>query len=215
MILSMLGCLIFYPMTISTSFKSTVILLAAFAASALSHAQLITFEGGGNPLANGYAGLNWNNFGALDTTPFAANTGYHNGTVSGSFVGFNRFGDPASFSSATTFNLTSLYLTAAWNNGLNVQIVGNLGATTLFSTNVVVDTTAATFFLLNYTGIDSVTFISSGGSNADLGGSGTHFALDNVQLNGTSPVPEPSTYGLVGAIALVGAVAWTRRRQTS
>ena len=40
------------------------------------------------------------------------------------------------------------------------------------------------------------------------------YAIGEVQAFGT-PVPEPSTYGLVAAFGLVGLVAWKRRKRTS
>lgn len=198
------------------SFLPKAIFGAALLATltAVSHAQLLTFDSlpSLNGIPNGYGGLNWTNFDVLDKS-YHPGSGYDHGTVSLRNVAFNSFGDPASVSALARFNFTSLYLTAAWNDGLSVKIDGLFNGTLLYTETLVVNTNAPTFELLNYIGVNEVRFESFGGlQNQSLGGSGTHFAIDNVQLNGASPVPEPSTYGLIGAAGLIALVALRRRK---
>lgn len=179
-------------------------------------ATLVTFDDLADhaQIANGYAGLNWNNFYALNST-LDPNTGYVPGTISGNNVAYNAYGTAAAISSSA-FNLTSAYLTAAWNDNLQVEVVGKLGATILYDNTYTLSATTASLINFNYNGIDSVQFISSGGTKhlAYTGGSGEHFAMDNLVINGTAAVPEPATC-LAGAMLLlpfgVGAVRKLRK----
>ncbi len=92
--------------------------------SADAAAQVITFDdlvpsANGLFVTNGYANLNWSNFGYVTPTQSASliNSGYAAGTISGANVGFNAYSNPASFSSDTAFNFISTYVTRAWSNG--------------------------------------------------------------------------------------------------
>ena len=142
-------------------------------------------------IPDGYGGLNWDKFGVIHKD-FYDDDGFENGTVSGDYVAFNRGSLSASVSNGT-FDFVGAYLTAAWNNGLNIDVEGFLGPTPLYSTTVIVDTTGPTWFDFDYTGIDKVVFTSYGGTNAGLDGSGTHFAMDNFTF-----IPEPATIVLLG-----------------
>jgi hypothetical protein len=46
-------------------------------------------------------------------------------------------------------------------------------------------------------------------SNATLPGT---FSIDNLQINGTAPIPEPAAYATVAGVAFLGWAAWRRRR---
>ncbi|MGA7371735.1 MAG: hypothetical protein WBW37_03760, partial [Methyloceanibacter sp.] len=97
----------------------------------------------GDPIANGYQGLNWSmhamNATATIVPPTARNvnsglsvlatSGYRNAMVSGPNVAYpnnccNGAESLGSFSSASPFTLSSLYLGGAWRNDLNVEILG-------------------------------------------------------------------------------------------
>src|SRR5690242_5882980 len=82
-----------------------------------------------DPIMNGYAGLQWQNFYVSDTRygPYPSD-GYKNGTVSPNNVAFNANGTPASLS-GPTFDLNSGYFTGAWNDGLQIRIQGFVGPT--------------------------------------------------------------------------------------
>jgi hypothetical protein len=169
-----------------------------------AHATVINFDSGQSDLSAitpGYGGLNWSNFFARNSLS-APVSGYVAGAVSPLFSAYNGGGTPASFSSGSLFMLGGFYLTPAWNDGLNVSIIGKAGGSTLFSTDVVlIDIFTPLAVSLNWAGIDTVEFRSSGGTlHPDLSGSGTHFALDDLTINETfGQVPEPSTWLLMGA----------------
>jgi hypothetical protein len=166
---------------------------------------------GGIPIPNLYAGLQWNNFNVLNTTdPVYNPSGYLNGLISPRNVAYNAGGSPALFSSGGTFDLNSAYLTGAWNDGLNVEVQGFIGATLAYDHTYVIDSTAPTLIHFNYLGVTSVTFISSGGiPHPGYHGAGTHFAMDDLTLN---VVPEPSAalLLLLGGAPMV--LRWRGRR---
>ena len=146
------------------------------------------------PVPSGYAGLEWDNFYYLDGAPYASIGGYADAFISPSRIGYNGFGFPATFSSISLFTLNSAYLTAAWNDDLEVTITGLLGGSALFSTSVVLSATSPTLVNFNFTDIDSVTFVSSGGTpHPGYSGQGTHFAIDNIVLNEPTVVPPTIT----------------------
>jgi hypothetical protein len=159
----------------------------------------------GDLIPNGYAGLQWNNFYVLNAVSYIDNpSGYQNAVVSANNVAFNGFGDP-SMVSATAFDLNSAYLGAAWNDGLQVEVQGFVGATLTYDNTYTVNTTGPTLINFNYLGVDEVSFIASGGTlHPGYTGSGTQFAIDNLTL---TLVPEPTLFGLVGlgAAALMSA----------
>jgi hypothetical protein len=155
----------------------------------------------GAPITNGYAGLSWSNFYVLDTAAYQP-SGYVNGVVSGTNVAYNGNGSAAAISDGA-FTLNSAYFTAAWNDGLNVAVQGFLNGNLAHSLAFTVGTSGPTLVTFNWL-VDAVTFSSSGGSdNRAYGGSGTHFAMDNLRIN--EAVPEPSAILLLTTmLALVG-----------
>src|SRR4051812_12856297 len=147
-----------------------------------------TYEG---PIPDGYHGLHWQNFWALDTSLLTNPSGYLNGVVSLNNVAFNGGGNSALFSTGT-FDLNSAYLGAAWNDGLHVEVQGFTGSTLVYDNTYTVNTAGSTLINFNYLGVDSVKFISSGGTSHGYLGSGTHFLIDNLVIT----VPEPSAIAL-------------------
>jgi hypothetical protein len=180
-----------------------------------ARATLITFDDlGGGPIPNGYQGLNWSNFYVLNTSGFTP-SGYVNGTISSPNVAFNAFGNPASFAGSSPFTLTSAYLTAAWNDGLNVEVIGLLGVNTVYDNTYVLNTQTPMHINFNYVGIDTVEFIAFGGINHGYGGSGTHFAMDNLVINGNGVPDAGSTFVLLGlAVCSIGLVHRRTRAAT-
>jgi hypothetical protein len=152
-------------------------------------------------IPNGYGGLDWNNFGVVTPTVEHPNgSGYGNGTVSPSNVALNSSGTLAAVLSQTAFDFNSVYLTAAWNNALTVQIDGYWDGVLRHREIIQVDATAPTLFnFTNFRTINQLTLFSSGGTNAGLDGTGTQFAMDNFTY---SAVPDPATIG--GSLAAMG-----------
>ena len=181
-------------------------------------ATLITFDdlsdaGAGSAIATGYSGFYWDNFRVLNTGAYEIKpSGYLFGTVSGQNVTYNAWSDPATISRARRFDLNSAFLTAAWNDGLQVEVVGSFQGAILYDTIYVIDASSPTLVTFNYLGVDSVRFSSTGGTQRY--GMGTHFAMDNLEINTSSAIPEQETW-LAGALLLapLGLSAYWKLRR--
>jgi PEP-CTERM motif len=180
------------------------LIVAGIAASARAQTELITFDdlpipsGAIGTIPNGYNGLQWSNFGVHASLGFTP-SGYVNGVVSAKNTAFNLNGTPA-FISDGALNLNSAYLTGAWNNGLQVEVQGFVGAALTYDNIYTVNETGPTLINFNYLGVDQVNFISSGGTPVPgLAGAGVQFVMDNLSV---TLVPEPSTLALAGLSGL-------------
>ncbi len=178
--------------------------------SATANATLITFDDLSVPvpvaIAEGYQGMNWSNFYVMDAATFNASgffsssgtSGYKNGMVSAPNVAYSGSGNPATISSANAFNFNSVYLTAAWYDGLNVNVTGSLAGNIVDTANFTVNTSGPTLETFNWTDINSVTFTTSGGTlhqSAPLG-AGRQLVFDNLTI---SSIPVPSAAWLFGS----------------
>lgn len=168
--------------------------------------MLVTFDdlsllSHGGPIPDGYAGLSWDYFGVLDPQRLpSGSVGYLNGMVSPSHVAFNAY---ANSDGTTTggfhtlgyaFDLNSAYLTSAWNDGLQVEVLGFVGGVLRYRRTYTLNTSGPTLVNFNYLGIDAVKFVSYGGiPHGNLGGGGSHTAIDDLVIT----VPEPSTVSLL------------------
>ena len=183
-----------------------------------ARAELLNFDslpGNATNLPSEYGGLSWNNFSDLESQYFDGNpSGYHNGTVSNPNVIYNAYGADASFSALSgTLSLDSFYLTAAWNDGLSVEVTGLLDGNVVDNETFIVSTAGPILETLDWTDIDTVEFSSFGGVNHGYSGVGTQFALDDLSVTPTampgsvSSTPEPSSLVLLGtgALSLAGA----------
>ena len=150
--------------------------------------NLVTFDDlpdteTGLAISNGYQGFDWVNFAELDGVNFAGPSGYNVAVVSPSNIVYNGGGSTAAITNAQPFTLVSACLTAAWRDGLNVEVTGYAGGITLYDNSYVLSATGPTLIQFNYAGVDTVQFISSGGTaHAGYIGTGAQFAMDNVSL---------------------------------
>ena len=197
-------------------------LAALFAAMSLvagsASAQTINFDdlsdnGSGTSINNGYAGLNWSNFGVLNTSDFNtsngyASSGYSNGTVSGPNVAFNEWGFIAATISANgsqAFNLSNGYFTSAFDKGLQIQATGTFVGGASLTDTFTVNTTGSVDYSFHWNNLTSVSFSAIDAAN--IGGP-TQFALDNLNVTIT-PIPAAIWLALSG-LASLGA--FVRRR---
>ena len=187
---------------------------------AIAQAQLINFDDIGAcgtasvPLL--YHGFTWNNFFVYQSSCAPA-SGYANGVVSTPNVAYNGYGNLASVSSLNPFTFTSVYMTAAWNNGLTVTVNGyDASNNVIDNTSFVLSTLGPTNEVFNWTGVYSVDFIGSGGVNPGYSGSGTHIAFDNMLMNNATVTPEPATLVLLATgLAGIGGIVRRRRQKNS
>ena len=145
---------------------------------------VVTFDdldGADFPLVtNGYSGLNWSNFYALNGVT-QSNSGYQPGVISASNVAYNGYGTEATLSQSSPFNLVSAYLTAAWYDNLQVELKGYVSGFLLYDSTYTLSATTPTNILFNYLGVTEVDFFSSGGTpHYGYGGDGTQFVVDNM-----------------------------------
>jgi len=130
----------------------------------------------------GYGGLNWNNFIVIDGVHYSGNpSGYAAGVVSTNNVVYNGFGTAASITSANPFNLFSAYLTAAWNDNLQVEAQGYTNGVLIYDNTYTLSATNPTLINFNYLGVTEVDFTSSGGTqHPGYSVGATQFVMDNV-----------------------------------
>ena len=188
--------------------------LLALPAVARAQAQTITFDDQGGMVGIGdYAGFNFGTwFYRLDGLNYPWTSGYQNAVVSPNFVAFNNAAQPVSLSRANPFTFNGAYFTAAWHDGLQLNIIGRLGSAQMFNTTLTLTTSGPTWFAANWANIDALFFSSYGGAHHyGLEGDGDHFAMDNLTVN-QDVVPEPATLLLL-ATGLAGIVGAARRRR--
>jgi len=196
--------------------------VAAAAALALStssnaSATVLTFDDITNVVSegfipNGYGGVNWNKKGWIHKDRYNV-SGYENGTVSGNYTAFNAFAAVGTVSDGL-FDFNSAYLTAAWNNGLQVEVTGYLNATQLYQTTVAPSYSGPTLYNFNFQGINRLTFRSFGGTDANPNddGAGEHFAMDNFSFGPAVATPEPASLTLLG-LGVLGLAGYARRQR--
>ncbi|MFA4993776.1 MAG: hypothetical protein WC521_00505 [Bdellovibrionales bacterium] len=163
-------------------------------------------------IPNGYAGLNWTNFLVEDITVKTVG-GLANGAESYNNVALNAYGTSAQSVTATTpFTLTSGYFMAAWNEGLELNIIGMLGGVEKYNATLILSTVDSYNFILNMANIDTLLFSSSGGNPVFqlTVGKGTQFGFDNLVI---SAVPLPAALPLfAGAMMVLGGVKARKRK---
>ena len=152
--------------------------------------QTVDFEdlsapnGSLEPLPSNYAGFTWTNFGLMEYDEFQleSDSGYR--PASGDNLAYNQYGDAASIARGSDFDLESVAMSAAWNEGLQVTLSGyNNGALTGTETFTLAYGVSQVFELNDaiFDNVDEVVFTASGGTDVTTdSGAGTHFALDDL-----------------------------------
>lgn len=138
-------------------------------------------------IANGYGGLNWQNFFVLETDEIEQTpqtSGY--APASGDGVAFNNEGEVASFYRADAFDFESLSLSSAARDDLEVTIYGYLDGELVGSQTVTVAYGTATTYQLDdaiFDQVDHVVFSAEGGTqNPNATNNGTQFGLDDLVI---------------------------------
>ena len=125
--------------------------------------MVITFDdlaGSQLPVPANYDNLTWSNFYYLNGPAYGP-SGYAAGAVSSSNVVYNAFGAPAAISSLVPFDLLSAWLTAAWDDNLQVELKGYSGNTLAYDTLYTLNATNPVLVPFNCLGVTAVEFISS------------------------------------------------------
>jgi len=191
--------------TFMKTYLTTTYIWLCLVFAGIAHAQgtlTLTFDefllvyGETDPIPNGYASLQWVNFYDMNPNniyqgPFGS--GYLNAVVSLNNVIWNASGNPAQISSSTPFSLDSAYMTAAWMDGLQIEVQGFIGSSMTYDNIYTINTDSPTLVAFNYLGVNQVTFIASGGTQHYAQGWGTEFAIDNMVVT----VPEPNGISLL------------------
>ena len=198
--------------------KYIVAIIALLSLSNVSFGSMLTFDDISPGSINTYGGLTWTNIAVLDATNYPYLSGYSGGLVSGDHVAYNAYA-AIGITQGPTFDFNSVYLAAAWNNGLQVTVEGYLLGSLQYAQTVSLLNASSTpgsgttKFVFNYLGIDELRLNSFGGTGAGFEGSGEHFAMDNFELNAPAgTVPEPTSIVVWGlGIGLAGFVRQRRK----
>ncbi len=185
------------------------------------HAITISFDdvtnlaNDGSAPEDGYLGLTWSLGGGVlkpielgEQMGWVLGSGYANGLISGDFVAYSASGRIEALPDAV-FSFNDVYLTAAWNNQLQVEFVGLREGVEIYNRTVLLDATEPTHVSFHFLGIDTLTMHATGGVGAGFGFTGPQFALDDMRIN---EVPEPASALMVlGGLVLIGANERARR----
>lgn len=187
--------------------------------SSAAQAAVITFDDlpatEADAIHNGYHGFNWGDdfmtsvaYINKSTMP---GTGFANGVVSGDYAAFNNFATTSTITS-DIFTFNGAYLTAAWNEGLLIEVTGFLNNLALFTKTVTVSTQYAQWFDFNFIGINQLSFRSWGGTPSNPDEGGEHFVMDNFTYNESTSTQVPESSSL--ALLLLGAAGILLGRKT-
>jgi uncharacterized repeat protein (TIGR03803 family) len=181
--------------------QGTVLSSNAVLSVIFGDATLITFDelSGSGPIPSGYGGFYWDNFYYLNGATYARTSGYTAGIVSSNNIAYNGYGAVAGITNLAPFDFLSAYLTAAWNDDLQVEVQGYAGKTLKYDNTYTLSAKTPTRIQFNYLGITTVEFTSWGGSpHPGYGGGGTHVVIDNVSLIPVEGLSVSTAYSFQG-----------------
>lgn len=176
----------------------------------LDFEEINTYSGGiydnYSPIEENYGGLTWGNKTyVLDSDLQPYDSGYENGTISGTNVAFNGYNSPFVIE-GEDFDFNAGYFTAAWNNGLEITITAYDDGEETGSYTTTINYDSPTYLEFDDTIFDSVDMIvitSSGGvdANPNDNGQGTQIAMDDLEIgfggsNAESDVIDLSALGI-------------------
>jgi hypothetical protein len=102
---------------------------------------------------------------------------------------YNSNGTPMTMTSANSslINLYSLFVAAAWNDNLQLTIVGYKSYVVIVNNTYTLQVFTMSYLTFTgYTGLDKITFTTSGGTKSSIATDpGKHFAMDNICLSFT------------------------------
>ncbi|MGD0260641.1 MAG: hypothetical protein ABSD29_12550 [Verrucomicrobiota bacterium] len=173
----------------------------AFINITFAQSELITFDdlSGSGYIPPNYAGLQWSSdFWYLNAVQFEqiyGITGLNYGLISGTEVAVNGYGVPVSITSSQLFDLTSAYLTAAFNDGMQLEVKGFADSTLLYDNTYTLSVTRPLLITFEYLGINEVDFVPS------FNGDTSNFVMDNLLVS----IPEPNVinFSICGAIIII------------
>lgn len=146
-----------------------------------------------NAVPANYSGFVWTNFNVVAPSLIYPNSGYMALLNSGSehFVARNTPNLMTSIGSVPSqlFGVKSFLATGAWNNNLQLSLLGYRSGFVIYTQKVILQATTASIINLDWTNIDRINFTSSGGTSAGYPHyAGLHFAMDDLCL--TKKLPE-------------------------
>lgn len=187
--------------------KKTILAALLGLACASAFAGVIRFDDlpgdGTAAIANGYAGLDWDNIATIQEDAYPG-SGYAAGTVSHANTAYNMDGGTAVIWRAGAFDVVGAWFTSAWLDQ-ELAFDGFRDGELVYSSeqSTVLDTTTPVWVQLGWSGIDTLVIYNS---------SGTQWAMDDLTVDVASDVPEPASLALFG-VALAGMAAGRRRRR--
>lgn len=148
-----------------------------------------------------YCALHWQGF-LYENVPASSqqsgvSSGYVNGLVSGSNVAFTGAQGPE-LSSSSLFDLNSAYVTSAWRDDMQMEVLGFAGGLLKYDVTYTLQSTAVSLIHFDMVGVDSVHFNTYGGTvHPYPGGGNNYFAVfDDVSV---TLIPEPRSVFLIAS----------------
>ena len=179
-----------------------------------AHAVVVDFEdvelnffGLAGEVQDGHQGLDWDNFGAVNTELLGVG-----GNTSGEVAAFN-LGADATISGDEAFDFSGASFKGVFANNVQVEVLGFNFGTEVYSQTIDLSSTDATWFDFGFEGVTDLVFNSYILTpwGAKIGGLASIFTMDDFTFNeSVSEVPLPASIWLM--MAALGGFGTLRRR---